>query len=175
MSKGIWKSVYLLPVAPATAAITHFLPHTFYAGGHPTTILADGAHAGFDMRCTVRLWAPAPVRGTVTVAVLGVPLATASVTASLAGGNSTVVVAIPAEATAGVRLWHPRGNGQQPRYNVSATFEQSGSDDAEPAAPVPLTWRLLGFRHVALVTINDTDPAAAATAAQTDGTGQFGM
>ena len=33
-----------------------------------------------------------------------------------------------------------------------------------------LTWRLLGFRHVALVTINDTDTTAAVAAKNQDGT-----
>ena len=169
---GIWKSVYLLPVK--SAAITQLVLHTFYAGGHPTTILSDESHSGFEVRARVVVWAPKPLSGTAKVSIEGV--SSGSLQATLLAGVNHLNVTIPAAATKGVRLWHPRGNGQQPRYNVSATFEQSGSDDAAPAgAPVPLTWRLLGFRHVALVTINDTDPAAAATAAQTDGTGQFGM
>ena len=39
------------------------------------------------------------------------------------------------------------------------------------AADAPSTWRLLGFRHVALVTINDTDSTAVAAAKDQDGTG----
>ena len=71
-----------------------------------------------------------------------------------------------------VRLWHPIGNGDQPRYNITAVFSPGGaSPQAEPAS----TWRLLGFRHVALVTINDTDVAAVTAAKDQDGTGQFGM
>eukprot|EP01052_Picozoa_sp_SAG31_P017365 SAG31_NODE_1185_length_9494_cov_5.602980_2_plen_155_part_00 len=55
---GIWKSVYLLPVPARTAAITQLVPHTFYAGGHPTTMLRDANHSGFVVNVTVRLWAP---------------------------------------------------------------------------------------------------------------------
>jgi hypothetical protein len=47
---------------------------------------------------------------------------------------------------------------------------------AQPPAPPAVAWRLLGFRHVALVTIgNDTDPAVAAAAAAADGTARQGM
>ena len=178
---GIWKSVYLVPVRPGGAAITQFMPHTFYQGGHPTSILTDTTHQGFEIRCKVQLWAPAATTGSVTVSVAGLPLATASVKAVLQAGSNTVAVTIPGAATKLVRLWHPTGNGAQARYNVSAVFQPAApqphgtrvaSADAHTAAPaasggaeaVPAsTWRLLGFRHVALVTINDTDPLAAAS------------
>ena len=57
---AVWKSVYLLPVPQSTAAISHFVPHTFYgrAGEHPTELLADGAHGGFVIRAMVQLWLP---------------------------------------------------------------------------------------------------------------------
>ena len=59
---GIWKSVYLLPLPAATGVgITQVVPHTFYAGGHPTTLLSDANHAGFDVNVTVDLFAPAAV------------------------------------------------------------------------------------------------------------------
>ena len=31
---GIWKSVYVVEVPVQSVAITQFVPHTFYAGGH---------------------------------------------------------------------------------------------------------------------------------------------
>jgi beta-mannosidase len=41
---GIWKSVYLLPVAPGTAAVTQLISHTFYAGAcvWPGTLSVEG-------------------------------------------------------------------------------------------------------------------------------------
>jgi beta-mannosidase len=138
----------------------------------------------------------------VTVALPGLLKSGATVTvqASVTEGYSNVSLVIPASATNGVQLWHPRGNGGQHRYNVTATFTPSSSSSASASvtksnqeeqahlsagsaagggqqvvAPVALTWRLLGFRHVALVTINDTDTALAAAAKDQDGTDQFSM
>lgn len=108
--------------------------------------------------------------------------ASATVETSAPAGTSNVTVVIPASATKGVRLWHPRGNGGQFRYNVTATWKPAAPVDSEargshavPAAvsSAPSTWRLLGFRHVALVTINDTDAAAVAAAKDQDGTGAW--
>jgi beta-mannosidase len=196
---GIWKSVYLVSVDPGAAAITQFAPHTFYSGGHPTSILSDSSHLGFEVRARVSFWAAAPTTGTVTVAVEGV--AGASATAAnvkVPAGHSNVTVTIPAAATKGVRLWHPHNHGGQPRYNITATFTPAGSaglaagsaaaatsfepasrsltvSRSESAPASATTWRLVGFRHVALVTINDTDTDAARKAANQDGTGQQGM
>ena len=144
------------------------MPHTFYAGGHPTALLADGAHAGFDVRTRVLLWAPAPVAGVLRVELQGVAGASVSSHVSLPAGQSNVTLTLPASATRGVSLWQPHGHGAQPRYNISASFQPATGAAAA-------TWRLLGFRHVALVTVNDTDPATAAAAAGQDGNGGLGM
>lgn len=62
------------------------------------------------------------------------------------------------------------GHGAQPRYNITATFVPDGvvpaAGHATPdGAAATATTRALGFRHVALVTTNDTDPTIAANAA----------
>ena len=177
--------MYLLPVPPKGAALTQLVLHTFYAGGHPTSILSDSTHEGFELRARVVMWSPAPTSGTIVLEIPDVAGATASVQASVPAGTSNVTVVIPASATKGVRLWHPRGNGEQFRYNVTATWQQSAAgtaaavesqeignsqQQAASAVGAPTTWRLLGFRHVALVTINDTDTAAVAAAKDEDGT-----
>ncbi len=46
---------------------------------------------------------------------------------------------------------------------------------APSGSAAAVTSRPLGFRHVALVTINDTDPEAARAAARQNGTGQLTM
>jgi beta-mannosidase len=49
-------------------------------------------------------------------------------------------------------------------------------DSPKPVTSATMhTSRLLGFRHVALITVNDTDPAVAAAAAKQDGNGHLGM
>jgi beta-mannosidase len=184
---GIWKSVYVLPVPPKAAAIKQLVLHTFYEGGHPTSILGDGNHAGFEVRARLVLWAPAATTGTITVNIPGVSGASATLQASVPAGESNFSVIIPASATETVQLWHPRGNGGQHRYNITAGFAPAAAAAAEgestpenkpeatAAAAAASTWRMLGFRHVALVTINDTDAAATAAAKDQDGSGQFGM
>ena len=170
-----WKSVYLLPVPPKSVALKQLVLHTFYAGSHPTSILDDDHHAGFELKARVVLWAPTAIAGKIVVEIPDVAGASSSVEANVPAGTSNVTVVIPASATKGVRLWHPHGNGDQFRYNVTATWKSvsvEGTRAAGPAAPnAPSTWRLLGFRHVALVTINDTDSAAVAAAKDQDGTG----
>ena len=37
---GIGRSVYLVPLQARGVALMHFVPHTFYAGGHPIEILS---------------------------------------------------------------------------------------------------------------------------------------
>ena len=111
----------------------------------------------------------------------GLAAATGTTAASLLKGKNSVTVIIPGSATKGARLWHPHGNGDQVRYNVTASFapdraqnRPTNANGTHAAAAAPAsTWRLLGFRHVALVTINDTDAEDAEKAKDTDGTGEF--
>jgi hypothetical protein len=195
---GIWKSVYLVPVPAAGAAITHVVPHTYYQGGHPTTILGT-KHAGFVVDVTVELLAPAG--GVVgVVAVKGnwegaVPLEQHVV---LRAGMNNVSVRLEAAQTKAVRLWHPHGHGAQPRYTINTSFtpaakgargeggrarsgreqqereEHEDQEEQEQAASAVAT-RKIGFRHIALVTVNDTDPAVAHAAASQNGTGGWTM
>eukprot|EP01047_Picozoa_sp_COSAG01_P040741 COSAG01_NODE_3448_length_6086_cov_4.407049_4_plen_124_part_00 len=81
-----------------------------------------------------------------------------------------------------VRLWHPHGHGAQPLYNITATVSvlgdgvaASGEGSQSSATAVIATTRRIGFRHVALVTINDTDAAEVAAAAAKQNTGAFTM
>eukprot|EP01048_Picozoa_sp_COSAG05_P004578 COSAG05_NODE_251_length_12871_cov_4.691669_12_plen_215_part_00 len=167
--------MYVLPVVAGGAAITQFVPHTFYAGGHPVSRLADGAHQGFDVHCGVELWSGAAgAKGVVSVkgAWPGAMAVTQPVT--LAAGTSTVNLTLSAAQTLRARLWHPTGHGEQIRYGITATFTPTTATGAVVAA-ASTTTRKLGFRHVALVTINDTDPATAARAATQDGSGQLTM
>ena len=119
---------------------------------------------------------------------------------TLPAGDSRVSLQLAATA-AQVKLWWPAGVGEQPLYNVSAIWTPAsstaaaattatgssaattatGSSAAAAAAAAATTTttavRRLGFRVFALVSINDTDPAAVAAAAVavSNVTGTHGM
>jgi hypothetical protein len=158
---AIWKSVYLVPLSSTVAAITHLVPHTYYAGGHPTSFLTTKSHAGFEVQAAVELYCPGAKRCAGTVSFVGSWPNNTAVSSGMitvpAGQYLTVNLTVPHTETKGVQLWHPRGNGGQPRYNVTATFASTSSPAASAAS------RQMGFRHVALVTLNDTDPAVLAS------------
>lgn len=165
---GIWKSVYVLPLADNSAAIAQLVPHTFYAGGHPMSILSDDNHAGFDVRVRVVLDVVGVGSGTLSVIGSWPTARPVQTLVNFNGEKCNVTVVIPAAQTVGVQLWHPHGHGQQALYNITATFTPS---TGEPST----TTRRLGFRHIALVTVNDTDPTIRASAQNASGTGQFTM
>ena len=168
---GIWKSVYLVPLPAGSAAFSQLVVHPAYAGGHPTTMLTDESHAGFDVTVRAELYAAAGVStGTLTV-LGGWPNAEAvSQQVKLTGGESVnnITMKIPAAQTVGAALWHPHGHGKQALYNVTATF----TPHTQPAL-TSRTWRRTGLRDVALVTVNDTDPRVAAAGG--NGTGYLTM
>ena len=95
-------------------------------------------------------------------------------------GINNVTVAIPATETVGAQLWNPNGYGKQTMYNITATFTPTASTSSTQATPTPVantaissTSRRVGFRDVALVTVNDTDPAVVAKGG--NGTGRMTM
>jgi beta-mannosidase len=178
---GIWKSVYLLPLPTKSAALTQLVPHTYYAGGHPTSILTDTSHAGFNMTVRAELYAAPSSVGTKGVVTIVGDWPNAAVTPptrqiTLVHGINNVTLHIPASETRGAKLWHPRGHGGQPRYNITATFTPIAADADATAAissSSSTTVRRFGFRDVALVTVNDTDPAVVAAGGK--GTGRLTM
>jgi len=166
-SKGIWKSVYIATVT--SAAITALVPHTFYNGTFPTQPLQDGNHAPFVVQVRVHLWAPAAVKGTVTVSgAWPGSSSSASTLVQVPQGSSNVTLTLVATAGS-ISLWWPVGLGGHSLYNVTASFQPFVS------GPNPTTTRKIGFRFAALVTGNDTDPSYVAKNANADGTDSYGM
>ena len=147
-SKGIWKSVSLVAVAPA--ALTALKVLTFYTGAYPTAPLTDATAAPFAVQATAYFWAPAAAAGTL------------SLSGAWGGANASARIALPAGASsftlnltaAAVALWWANGMGAQPLYAVTATF----TPDA-PAAPALTATRSVGFRTAYLVTSSDAVPA----------------
>ena len=179
---GIWKSVYLLSVQDA--AITQFVPHTFYAGDHPTELLTDGNHSGFRVHARVEMYSPSGGKGQLTVTGDWPGAYPVTQSVQLPAGYSNQTLGIGAEQTQGVRLWQPNGHGSQSRYVITAIYASASAATATATiggvidsnyVTAATTSRKIGFRHIALITVNDTDPAIAAKAAQASGTGQFTM
>eukprot|EP00947_MAST-08B_sp_MAST-8B-sp1_P000166 g166.t1 len=190
---AIWKSVYLVPLPRGMPAVTHLVPHTFYAGGHPTLPLTTDTHAGFEVRVGVELFCPSAsylrepgtddtgddqdCKGTVSF-IGSWPNAKRVFSGPVvvkAGTHLTVNLTTSHTETTGVELWHPRGNGVQRRYNATATFRPSStvlsSSVSSCAVLVVAATRAVGFRHVALVTRNESSipPVAAANETHTGG------
>jgi hypothetical protein len=66
-SLGVWKGVYLVPVAPQTAAITHLVPTVTYTGAYPVEPLTDATAAPFQVDVTVHTQALKPTKATLTL------------------------------------------------------------------------------------------------------------
>eukprot|EP01064_Diplonema_japonicum_P006410 TRINITY_DN1425_c2_g4_i1.p1 TRINITY_DN1425_c2_g4~~TRINITY_DN1425_c2_g4_i1.p1 ORF type:complete len:908 (+),score=174.77 TRINITY_DN1425_c2_g4_i1:40-2763(+) len=162
-SYGIWKSVYFVLVGQA--AITHVSPHTFYNGVYPVGPLTDSSHGGFTVSVRVH-----------TLSMSRFPKATLSVsgwgkfnstTIVLPKSNTTHTINLTAPAGS-VNLWWPNGMGARPMYNVTVVLEVPGQ--------TMTATRQIGFRTIALVTGNDTNPAYVKQSKDADGTNRgFGM
>ncbi len=75
----------------------------------------------------VHMWAPATVKGTLTISGgWAGPASTASSDVLVPAGDSNVTMEIVAEAT-NIRLWWPVGLGDHPLFNVTASFLPSGA------------------------------------------------
>lgn len=162
-TKGIWKSVYTVSVQ--NAAIEHFVPQVFYQGGHPTATIEDGTHAGFKVHARVHLWAQAATKGTLTVTGSWGALAKQVVNIPAGASNLTLILDASAKDT---KLWWPAGLGAQHTFEVKASLSIGSGLALE-------TSRKIGFRHVALVTGNDTDASYVAKASKEEGTDGLGM
>ena len=150
--------MYLVRVA--SLSLRAMTAHVFYEGEYPTAPLTDATAGAWTVRVTAHVAAGAggAAAGAAFEAALGggrgaavVPNATGVLGAALAPGeeaNITMTLAVPAGV---VRLWWPNGvaaapGAKQPLYVVALVGP--GFADA----------RRIGFRALAVVTDDDTDP-----------------
>ena len=167
-SKGIWKSVYLLPVE--ATVITDVKAITLYSGGtwQPSPI-QPGSIPPFTVSVTTYLQAVAPASGTLTVSGdWAGPGSTASWKGALPAGNSSIALILQTQPN-GVGLWWPNGIGDRPLYNISVAWTPDAGSSAISVG------RRIGFRSINLITVNATTAAAGAAYAGGNGSGNFTM
>lgn len=154
-SKGVWKSVYIASVS--TAAITNVKPLVYYLGSYPQTPLTDATAGAWRVGVTVYMSAPSASSGSITVVGAWATQAPVTVPVTVPGGASEVAFNLSLPVNAGsVSLWWPNGlSTQRPMYRINITYTPSNG------SPVT-TSRYVGFRTVALVTADDSDPSALA-------------
>ena len=157
LSLGVWKSVYLVRVRQLS--LRAMTAHVFYQGEYPSAPLTDATAGAWEVRVTAHVAAGAhgaPRGAAFEASLQGLPAvrnATATLDRDLQpyeSTNVTVTLVVPAHS---VWLWWPNGvfaaNGaKQPLYNVS--LRGPGWADT----------RRVGFRTIALVTDDDSRPAA---------------
>ena len=170
-TRGIWKSVYLVTINGGGAAIEHVVPQIFYTGEYPTAPLQPQQHSDFKVDVIVKFYVPQASEG--LLSVKGEWGASVEKKISLAAGSGVSETVTLTAAAENISLWWPVGLGKQPLYTISVSYSPSSlsHDDATPVATV----RQVGFRYVALVTGNDTDPEYVKKAATSQTTGSMGM
>ena len=165
LSKGIWKSVYLAYVS--NVAVTDVVPLVFYQGPFPIAPLSRQTVGDFQVQVRLHFWAPMATNGTVQV-IGSWSTGTLSENVVLPAGESNYTLTLGA-AAGSVDLWWPSGAGAQPLYDVTAIFIPTSGQKLTTAP------RQIGFRFVALVTGNDTDPAWVKANENVDGSANQGM
>jgi hypothetical protein len=156
-SKGLWRDAYVAATLPGSAALVHAAPQIFYHGAYPTAPLSRAAAGPWTVSVRVQLRAPSGgARGTLAVAGAWGGVGGTSGPLSLPAGDALVVVNVSVPAGA-VDLWWPNGLGGQAMYAVTTTWAP-----AAPGGALVSTARRVGFRTLAIVTADDSDPAALA-------------
>ena len=115
-------------------------------------MFTDIAHKGF-VNVTAELWAATAGGVAGSLSVLGGWPGAVALSTKVVAGSTRATVTLPASQTLGARLRQPNGHGEQVRYSLTATFTPSASSAAAPSVAT----RLIGFRHIAMVTVDDTD------------------
>lgn len=168
-SKGIFKSIYLIPVS--TVAITHVTPLVFYNGSYPAAPLTDATAGPWTVRVRVDLETSTTATGTtagVLTAAGAWPGGTVTLPVTISPGNSSFFLwmVVPAGS---VNLWWPTRLGAQAMYDLNVSLAVAGTGATLSAT------RSFGFRIVYMITTNATSSANIANSSSGNGSGDFTM
>eukprot|EP01111_Echinosteliopsis_oligospora_P013129 TRINITY_DN4630_c0_g1_i1.p1 TRINITY_DN4630_c0_g1~~TRINITY_DN4630_c0_g1_i1.p1 ORF type:complete len:919 (-),score=251.71 TRINITY_DN4630_c0_g1_i1:36-2771(-) len=148
-SKGIYKSVYTATVSEL-GVITNVVPQVFYNGEYPTAALTDSNNGPWTVELSVHMWAAtATNEATITIETDFAPAQTFPVSLP---GPGTYIINATLDAS-NVKLWWPNGYGAQNLYDVNITYTDALHDQITVN-------RRIGFRAFAMVTADDSNPAA---------------
>jgi beta-mannosidase len=165
MSKGLVSSVYLTHVKPTHAFITAVKPLVSYLGSYPTEPLTDATAGGWRVDVVVYLLAPPAAASTATAMDGGTLQVTSAwgsemlvpVSGLVVGVEKAVNVSLAVEPGT-VRLWWPNtvvssSSSIRPLYSINISFAPAGALE-----PVVMASSRVGFRTLALVTADDSEP-----------------
>ena len=152
-SRGIWKSV----TVQTGLTVLHVVPQIMHTGEYPTARLADGS-VNFTVNVTVHLYSHAATTVDATVTVAGSSQALNK--QAVPAGESALSVTLDVDGPA---LWWPQGHGAQTLHALNVMLQAAasaapGGQQQRQQAMVVHASRSVGFRTLALVTGNDTDP-----------------
>ena len=155
MSKGLVQSVYLTHAAPGGALIVGVKPLVWYSGDYPTAPLTDASAGGWRVDVVVYLLSPAGSLAGSTLRVSPAWGGAVSVpVGALAAGVETAVNVSLLVAPGTVSLWWPNTvQTSRPLYGINVSFALAGGGAEVVAAS------RVGFRTLALVTADDSDPS----------------
>jgi len=169
---GITQPLYIATIDAVT--ITDVIAKIYYLGPYPRQPLLDGPAGDFlvrvqvHLRCLVNSTAQQFIRARSQFSdeIVRLPLP------RLEGGSDHVLLLNMTVAKDDIDLWWPNGLGRQPLYNLDIAIEN-------PDSVFTQGWmrKRVGFRTVALVTVNDTDDAVVNDAIENkrEGSGSHGM
>ena len=165
---GIFKPLYV--VAVESVYISQVVPKVYYTGAYPMKPMSEGAEADFRVSIQVHVVSPKhPTSSGALSLVLKsefgdkiMPLP------AIQADTDTVIsinVTVPREK---VKLWWPNGMGSQRLYPLSVALERQGTKSS-------CIQKRIGFRHAALVTIDDSNTTLVDSLKDAEGSGEHGM
>ena len=168
LSFGIWKSVYVVPIH--SLSLHSLVVHVFYGNNassgadtpYPTEPLSDATAGSWTVRTTAHIVAgPLGISTGGSISVLGTwDNKTVTIPLKPLTSNATALIVLDIAVPPGiVKLWWPNGlNGvygiQQPLYTVTTSIILP-----DTSLPVIQESRSIGFRVIAIVTDDDTNPS----------------
>ena len=174
-SFGIIDDVYLMTIDEGDSSsnyiVSSVIPSITYLGAYPTEPLLDGAEGDFliVVRTFVTNLSPSEITGKnvdfkMTAFVSGIMDEPVETTVSIdpSSAESEVTLSFTVDGSS-VDLWWPNNLGAQTLYDLKITLDNIYDETIR-----------IGFKHLALVTFDDTNPNILSNATVSEGSLNFG-